>query len=102
MKLPKKLFTVKSWQKFDDEAQQALLRRYDVILIDHHTKRERMDSFVKKLNAENLNKGIDSFNKGVDSFSKSMDSLSLEMEKMGNAKADPVKAIWGERKTFSI
>lgn len=77
-----KEYTVKEWKKFDKVAerengvditmQEVLLKRYDVILTDYKTKKEKIFGIIDKFNAKNINKGIDKFNKGVDQFSKVM------------------------------
>ncbi|HSA77202.1 MAG TPA: hypothetical protein VLE02_06640 [Nitrosarchaeum sp.] len=96
MNYPKE-YTVKEWKKFDKEidgsqvgnqyqffnyftqrmesfesitAQEILLQKYDVILTDYKTKKEKLFAVLDKFNAKNINKGIDKFNKGVDQFSK--------------------------------
>lgn len=71
-----KKYTVKEWKRFDKVAerengiditmQEILLKRYDVILTDYKTKKEKLFVVLDKFNFENLNKGITKFNKGVD------------------------------------
>lgn len=102
MNYPKE-YTVKEWKKFDKEidgsqvgnqyqffnfftqrmesfesvtAQEILLQKYDVILLDYKTKKEKIFAVLDKFNAKNINKGIDKFNKGVDQFSKVVASSS--------------------------
>lgn len=75
-----KFYTVKEWKKFDRVAerengiditlQEILLKKYDVILTDYKTKKEKLFSVIDKFNAKNINAGIDKFNKGVDQFTK--------------------------------
>lgn len=65
-----KYFTVKQWSKFNYAKQQVLCRKYDVILTDHTTKREKLLGILSKININNLNKGIDKFTDGLDEFSK--------------------------------
>lgn len=75
-----KYYTVKEWKKFDKVAerengiditmQEILLKKYDVILLDYKTKKEKLFSVIDKFNAKNINTGITKFNKGMDQFSK--------------------------------
>ena len=75
-----KEYTVKEWKRFDRIAerendiditmQEVLLKKYEIILTDYKTKKEKIKHILNKFNAENLNKGITKFNKGIDQFSK--------------------------------
>lgn len=96
MNYPKE-YTVKEWKKFDKEidgsmignnyqyfnfftqimesfesmtVQEIMLQKYDIILLDYKTKKEKLFSIIDKFNAKNINSGIDKFNKGVNQFSK--------------------------------
>ena len=68
----RKYFTVKEWQKFKVrknnknnyiDMQQVLCQKYDVILLDHKTKKEKIVSLLKIINLKNFDKGIAQFNK---------------------------------------
>lgn len=79
-----KFFTVKEWKKFDRVAerengiditmQEVLLKKYEIILTDYKTKKEKLFAVMDKFNAKNINAGIDKFNKGVDQFSEVLKS----------------------------
>lgn len=117
MNYPKE-YTVKEWKKFNHEidgsqignsyqffnfftqrmesfesvtAQEILLQKYDVILTDYKTKKEKLFGVLDKFNAKNINKGIDKFNKGMDQFSKVVASSSggkSKPRKMGISQKD--------------
>jgi len=98
MKYPKH-YTVKEWKKFDKVAerengidittQEILLQRYDVILTDYRTKKEKLFAILDKVNAKNINKGIDKFNKGMDQFSKVVGST--QPKKKSKRKKSKIK-----------
>ena len=49
----KKFYTVKEWRKFKSndyfDMQDMLCQKYDIILTDYKTKREKLFSALKKL-----------------------------------------------------
>ncbi len=106
----KKYFTVKQWKKFKKtqvkgtkhylNLQEFMCKKYDIILIDYKTKRERVTIFLKKINMKNINKGIDAFNKAVQAFGGSMDKLSKDLgssEKDQSGKdKENMEKIWGK------
>lgn len=61
--------------------QELLCLKYDVILTDYKTKKEKVMNIISKINIQNLNKGIDKFNKGVDDFSRVMASSNKKSKK---------------------
>ena len=69
-------FTVKQWNKFSWNMQEALCKKYNVILIDYQTRKEKIISLLNKINIKNFNKGMDTFNKSLNKFSKTVDSLT--------------------------
>ena len=69
LRYPKK-FTVKAWNKFDLTQQDILCCRYDIILTDYMTQKEKIIKIAKQFNLKNLNKSITKFNKGMDQFNK--------------------------------
>ena len=71
-RLYKKYYAVKEWNRFSIHLQEWFCYRFDVILTDHQTKGEKARGFLKKLNAKNLNTGINKFQKGLDDFDKLM------------------------------
>jgi len=108
-----KYYTVKEWKKFDKVAerengiditmQEILLKRYDVILLDYKTKKEKLFGIIDKFNVKNINKGITKFNKGVDQFSKVMGEPKKKprksRKKVKKIKETDYSFITGNRKT---
>ena len=96
----KKFYTVKEWNKFKGndyfDMQDMLCQRYDVILTDYQTKREKIFSFLKKINLKNLDKGITEFSKLVQSFGGSMDQLTREIDSQTSKDNDNLDSIWGK------
>ena len=109
----KKYFTVKQWKKFKKtkvkgvkhnvDTQELMCKKYDIILTDYKTKRERIIIFLKKINMKNINKGIDTFNKAIQAFGGSMDQLSKEFgssEKVQPSKdKENLEKLWGKSST---
>ena len=77
---PELKITVKAWKRFGDEYKIHMQRKFDVILVDHQTKSERIVSVLRKFNARNLNNGINKFNRGIDSFHDMMDDLDKSLK----------------------
>ena len=108
----RKYFTVEEWQKFKTndyfDMQEMLCQRYDVILSDYQTKREKIFSVLKKINLKNFDKGITEFSKLVQFFGGSMDQLTREIDspkrkgshyKKTTSRSkndDNLNSIWGE------
>ena len=96
----KKFYTVKEWNKFKDndyfDMQEILCQRYDVILTDYQTKREKIFSVLKKINLKNLDKGVTEFSKLVQSFGGSMDQLTREIDSQTSKDKDNLDSIWGK------
>jgi hypothetical protein len=82
----KKQYTQKEWNKFNRivhknidgvdyylDVQEIMCKKYDIIITDYMTKREKTIKILKKFNVDNLNRGIDSFNKGVNKFTTALD-----------------------------
>ena len=103
-------FTVKQWNKFSWNMQEALCKKYNVILIDYQTRKEKIMSLLNKINMKNFNKGMDTFNKSLNKFSKTVDSLTASTSKSSFTGFDQGKnmkeilgktefssdAIWGK------
>ena len=88
MRYPKK-FTVKAWKKFDLTQQDILCTRYDIILTDYKTRKEKIFSIMDKFSPKNIDKGIKTMNKGLNQFSKTMDELDKGLNQgMGGKKKD--------------
>ena len=115
-KKSKKYYTIKQWGKFKKiqvkeingikhylDIQELMCKKYDIILTDYKTKREQIIIFLKKINMNDINKGIDKFNKAVQSFGGSMDQLSKEFD--SSNKGQPTKdkenleKLWGKSST---
>ena len=96
----KKFYTVKEWNKFKDndyfDMQEILCQRYDVILTDYQTKREKIFSVLKKINLKNLDKGVTEFSKLVQSFGGSMDQLTREIDSQTSKDKDNLDSVWGK------
>ena len=95
-----KFYTVKEWNKFKSndyfDMQELLYQKYDVILTDYQTKREKLFSALKKINLKNLDKGITEFSKLVQSFGGSMDQLTREIDSQTSKDKDNLDSVWGK------
>ena len=60
------------WNKFPINMQQKLTNTYDVILLDHKTRSERLRVIF---NAKNLNKNLDRVQGGIEQFSKALEKF---------------------------
>ena len=80
----RKYFTVKEWNRFKSndyfDMQDMLCQKYDVILTDYQTRREKVFSALKKINLKNFDKGVTEFSKLVQSFGGSMEQLTQEID----------------------
>ena len=126
-----KAYTVKEWKKFDKEidgslignqyqyfnfftqrmesfesltSQEIMLKKYDIILTDYKTKKEKLFSIIDKFNAKNINSGITKFNKGMDQFSKVIGSSQPKKSKsaIGISKKDYDKLFKSKKKSISF
>ena len=96
----RKYFTVREWNRFKNndyfDMQDMLCQKYDVILIDYQTKREKIFSLLKKINLKNLDKGITGFSKLVQSFGGSMDQLTREIDSQTSKDKDNLDSVCGK------
>ena len=96
---PRKYFTTKQWQRFKSndyfDMQEMLCEKYDVILTDYKTKRQKIISLLSHINLKNLDKGIAQFNKLFASFGDSTEQLTRELNHTKKDKQN-LDAIWGE------
>jgi len=80
----KKFYTVKQWQRFKSndyfDMQEMLCQRYDVILTDYKTRKEKIISVLKKFNQTNFDKSMTQFNNFMKDFGNSMDQLTREID----------------------
>ena len=98
----RKYFTVKEWQKFKTndyfDMQELLCQKYDVILTDYQTKKQKTFSLLQKINLKNFNKGITEFSKLVQSFGNSMDQFTAEINNDNVSGKKNLECIWGTSK----
>ena len=96
----RKYFTVKEWNRFKNndyfDMQDMLCQRYDVILTDYKTKREKVFSILEKINLKNFDKGVTEFSKLVQSFGGSMDQLTREIDSQTSKDKDNLDSVWGK------
>jgi hypothetical protein len=94
----RKYFTVREWNRFKNndyfDMQDMLCQKYDVILTDYKTKREKVYSVLKKINLKNFDKGVTEFSKLVQSFGGSMDQLTREIDSQTSKNKDNLDLIW--------
>jgi len=98
----RKYFTVKEWQKFKTndyfDMQEMLCQRYDVILSDYQTKKQKTFSLLQKINLKNFDKGITEFSKLLQSFGNSMDQFTAEIDNKKISNKKNLESIWGPSK----
>ena len=96
----RKYFTVREWNRFKSKGpfdmQEMLCQKYDVILTDYQTKREKIFSALKKINLRNFDKGVSEFSKLVQSFGSSLDQLTSEMDSQKSKDTDNLDLVWGK------
>ena len=104
-------FTVKEGNRFSWNLQ-VLCKKYDIILPDYKTRKEKIILLLNKINMKNFNKGMNTFNKSLNKFSKTVDSMTASankssfkgfdqgksMEERGKSKNE----IWGESNVNSV
>ena len=96
----RKYFTVREWNRFKNndyfDMQETLCQKYEVILTDYKTKREKVFSALKKINLKNFDRGVTEFSKLVQSFGGSMDQLTRELDSVKPKDSDNVDLICGK------
>ena len=101
----KKYYTVKQWNCFKNndyfDMQDMLCQKFDVILTDHKTKKEKVISILKKFNQRNFNKGMIQFNGFMKDFGNSVDQLTrefntVEKDTPRQKSRDNQDLIWGK------
>ena len=96
----RKYFTVREWDRFKNndyfDMQDMLCQKYDVILTDYKTKREKVFSALKKINLRNFDKGVTELSKLVQSFGGSMDQLTREFDSGKSKDTDNLDLVWGK------
>ena len=95
----RKYFTVEEWQRFKTndyfDMQELLCQKYDVILSDYQTKKQKTFSLLQKINLKNFDKGITEFSKLVQSFGNSMDHFTAEINDNKVSDKKNLESIWG-------
>ena len=76
--------------------QEKLCQKYEVILTDYKTKREKIFSALKKINLKNFDRGVTEFSKLVQSFGGSVDQLTRELDSGKSKNFDNMDLIWGK------
>ena len=98
----RKYFTVKEWQKFKTndyfDMQELLCQKYDVVLSDYQTKKQKTFSLLQKINLKNFDKGITEFSKLVQSFGNSMDQFTAEINDKKISDKKNLESIRGPSK----
>ena len=98
--MPILFFTVKEWNRFAWSMQEVICKKYDVILTDYRTRKEKTISLLNKINMKNFNKGMDTFNKSLNKFSKTVDSLtrssSVQDKNAEKRSSYSKEKIWGK------
>ena len=89
---PLKKYTIKEWKKLSN-LQETLCKKFDIILTDHKTKREKIFSILDVINLKNINKGMEIFNKSIQSFGGSMDKLVADVDKTSSKNVK----IWSDQ-----
>jgi len=100
----RKFYTVKQWNCFKDndyfDMQEMLTQRYDVILTDHKTRKEKITFVLKKFNQRNFNKAMKQFDGFMKDFGNFMDQLTLDSTHETNSTKykdeDSDDLIWGK------
>ena len=88
--------TVRAWKKYGYESQLKILQKYDVILIDHHTRKQKILKIFKKFSARNLDRGVAKFNLAIDAWDDVMDDFSKSINKAYGRSERPIsEQFWG-------
>ena len=93
----RKFYTVNQWSCFKNnnyfDMQEMLCQRYDVILTDYKTKKQRIISILSHINLKNLDKGVAQFNKLFQAFGDSAEQLTRELNHSNQDKHN-LDSIW--------
>jgi hypothetical protein len=102
----KKYFTVREWNQFKNndyfDMQDMMCQKYDVVLTDYKTKKEKILSILKKINLKNFDKGVTEFSKLIHSFGGSMDQLTYEIDSQKSKDTDNFDLVWGKSNNLHI
>ena len=98
----RKYFTVREWGRFKNndyfDMQELLCQKYDVILSDYQTKKQKIFSLLQKINLKNFDRGVSEFSKLVPSFGNSMEQFTAEISDDKVSEKRNLKSIWGKSK----
>ncbi|MDC6463432.1 hypothetical protein PQY74_02255 [Nitrosopumilus sp.] len=98
----RKYFTVKEWQRFNtnnySDMQELLCQKFDVILLDYRTKKQKVFSLLQKINLKNIDTGVSEFSKLVQSFGNSMDQFTAEINNGKVSDRKNLESVWGTSK----
>ena len=98
----RKYFTVKEWQRFNtnnySDMQELLCQKYDVILSDYLTKKQKVFSLLQKINLKSIDTAVSEFSKLVQSFGNSMDQFTAEINNDNVSGKKNLECIWGTSK----
>jgi len=91
VKYPKRM-TVKEWKQFSRfqkdtinhqdfymDIQMMVLSKFDIILTDWKSKKQKAVEILKKFNMKNFDKGINQFNKAVQMFSSGLGEFGNDL-----------------------
>lgn len=103
-------FSVREWNRFSWNMQEVLCKKYDIILTDYKTRKEKIILLLHKINMKNFSKGMDTFNKSLNKFSKTVDSMTASANKSSFKGFDQGKSmeglskneIWGDSNANSV
>ena len=93
---PIKKYTIKEWNKLSS-IQEVLCKKFEIILTDHKTKRQKIFSILDTINFKNINKGIEIFNESIQNLGNSMDQLTREL----NQTSQNNIKIWSDEENNS-
>ena len=105
-------FSVREWNRFSWSMQEIMCKKYDIILTDYKTRKEKIILMLNKINMKNFNKGMETFNKSLNKFSKTVDSMTASANKSSSKGFDQGKnmdglgksknELWGESNANSV
>ncbi len=104
-------FTLKAWNRFSWSMQEIMCKKYDIILTDYKTRKEKIILLLHKINMKNFNKGMNTFNKSLNKFSKTVDSMTSNKsifkdfdqgKSMDGLDKLSKNEIWGESNANSV
>ena len=115
--MEQKHFNVKAWSKFSAEMQEHLLKKFDVILDDHKTKREKYISMLNKFSVKGFQNAMDKLDAGIESWDKAKKGFKIfptesetrnpfapdrDYSFLTGKRKDPSEAFWGKRSNKRI